>query len=339
MFDDALLEDPAALRSADPALRHLAESGARVRKEVGASAEEVASLDDTGRPRAVVVAGRDARLVRAVLESSCPVPFVVWAGPGLPGWAGALDLVVVLAQTDADESALSTVAEAVRRGCGLVVACPAGSAAAELGGGRYSATLTTTTDDPLAGTVVLLAAMRQMGLAPHTDGEEVASVLDDVAVDCSPFRDVGNNPAKDLALAIGDGTPLLWGGSVLAGRAARRVAEAMRRTTGRIALAGETEHLLPVIEATPPRDVFADPFEDGGQLDRRCLVVLDDGTDDTVISDARTSLTDASERRDLRVEAVTAGHGSEVSRYASLLSTGGYTAVYLGVALARDGRG
>ena len=73
----------------------------------------------------MVVAGADSRLLRAVLEPWCPVPFVAWPGPGLPGWTGALDIVVVLAPTSGDDAAPTAVAEAVRRGCTLLVACPA----------------------------------------------------------------------------------------------------------------------------------------------------------------------------------------------------------------------
>ena len=45
----------------------------------------------------MIAAGPDSRLLRAVLEPWCPVPFVAWPDPALPGWAGSLDLVVVLA--------------------------------------------------------------------------------------------------------------------------------------------------------------------------------------------------------------------------------------------------
>ena len=88
----------------------------------------------------------------------------------------------------------------------------------------------------------------------------VAEALDDVAIACSPQRDLAVNPAKMLAIALADTTPVVWGGSVLAARAARRVAESIRRATGRSALAGDAEHLLPVLEAARPRDVFDDPF-------------------------------------------------------------------------------
>ena len=55
------------------------------------------------------------------------------------------------------------------------------------------------------------------------------------------------------AIALADTTPVVWGGSVLAARAARRVAESLRRSSGRSALAGDAEHLLPLIEAARQR--------------------------------------------------------------------------------------
>src|SRR4051794_17804384 len=119
-FDDARLDDEAALASADHVLRPLAEAGARVRREAGAAAEAieraVATADGDSRPRAVVAAGPDSRLLRSVLEPWCPVPFVAWPGPSLPGWAGGLDLVTVLAPEGSDTGSASAVAEAVRRG-------------------------------------------------------------------------------------------------------------------------------------------------------------------------------------------------------------------------------
>ena len=98
--------------------------------------------------------------------------------------------------------------------------------------------------------------------ARSADAEQVAEALDDVAIACSPHRDLAVNPAKMLAIALADTNPVVWGGSVLAARAARRVAESIRRASGRTALAGDAEHLLPVIEAARPRDVFDDPFAD-----------------------------------------------------------------------------
>ncbi|MEJ7743330.1 MAG: hypothetical protein WKF73_12755 [Nocardioidaceae bacterium] len=260
LFDDARLDDAEVLLAADAQLRDLAEAGARVRIEAGAAAETLAALERDSAPRAIVAAGPDARLLRAVLEPWCPVPFVAWPGPSLPGWAGALDLVTVLAPAGGDEQTASAVREAVRRGCALVTACPSHSVVAEHAAGRHSKVLPTQTNDTLAVAVIMLQALHRLGVGPVVDADEVAMRLDEVAIACSPNTDIAANPAKDLALCLADALPMVWGGSVLAARAARRVAEAMRRTTGRPALAADSNHLLPVLDAARVRDLFAGPF-------------------------------------------------------------------------------
>jgi hypothetical protein len=335
-FDETRLDDEAALELADPTLRGLAEAGARVRREAVAAAEAleqtVAASAGESRPRAVVAAGPDSRLLRAVLEPWCPVPFVAWPGPSLPGWAGSLDLVVVLAPEGSDTGTASAVAEAVRRGCQLVVACPEGSLVAEHAAGRHTTILPTITGDQLATAVVMLELLARLGLGPETDPETVATALDDVATSCSPFRDLSVNPAKMLAIALADTTPLVWGGSVLAARAARRVAESIRRTSGRTALAADAEHLLPVLAAAAPHDVFADPFADGEDTDRRpSLVLLDDGAAEPSITEQRGRLVELAESQGIRVETVASDAANDVARYAALLATGTYAAAYLAV--------
>lgn len=345
-FDDARLDDERVLAAADPPLRWLAESGARVRREAGAAADSIAELERDANPRAIVAAGPDSRLLRAVLEPWCPVPFVAWPGPSLPGWAGALDLVVVLAPGGVDNdpaspanpaSTVSAVREAGRRGCSLITACPPHSVLAELAEGRHSSLLPTQTDDTLAVAVAVLQALHRLGVGPEVDEEGVAGTLDEVATLCSPHRDISANPAKDLALSLADALPLVWGGSVLAARAARRVAEAMRRTSGRPALAADSSHLVPVIEGTQPRDVFADPFEGRTDEIRPCLLVLDDGTEEPSVREQRGRLQAAAESHGVGVQPIKAAEGAEIARYAALLTTGTYAAVYLGIGLGRAG--
>jgi hypothetical protein len=339
-FDDSRLDDESALASADHVLRPLAEAGARVRREVGAAAETideaVARAHGDARPRAVVAAGPDSRLLRAVLEPWCPVPFVAWPGPSLPGWAGGLDLVVVLAPDGSDTGAASAAAEAVRRGCRVVVACPPKSMVAEHAAGRDSTVLPTSPGDQLATAVVMLQFLDRLDLGPDTDPEAVAQALDDVAIACSPYRDLAVNPAKILAIALAESTPLLWGGSVLAARAARRVAESIRRSSGRTALAGDAEHLLPVLEATRARDVFDDPFAHEGRDLRPVLIILDDGSEEPLVREDRGRLQAAAAARGVRVETLTTDAATEVARYASLLLQGGYAAEYLGLGLVQD---
>ncbi len=338
-FDESRLDDDAVLAGFDPLLRSLAESGARVRREAGEVAPAIADAiarTQGNRPRAVIAAGPDSRLLRAVLEPACPVPFVAWPNPALPGWAGALDLVVMLAPDGSDTAAASALAEAVRRGCTVVVACPENSMVAEHAAGRDSTVLPVTTRDQLATAVVVLEYLDGVDLGPRADADQVAQALDEVAIACSPLRDLAVNPAKILAIALADANPIVWGGTALAARAARRVAESIRRATGRGALAGDAEHLLPVIEATRPRDVFDDPVADGVAEARPVLVVLDDGAEDPAVREQRGRLVAAAQRSGVRVETVSAGEGSEVARYASLLLGGTYAAAYLQIGLVSD---
>ena len=339
-FDESRLDDESALGGADLRLRTLAESGARVRREAGEAAtaidDAVSRARELARPRAVVAAGPDSRLLRAVLEPWCPVPFVAWPGPALPGWAGSLDLVVVLAPDGSDSGTASGVAEAVRRGCQAVVACPPTSLVAEHAAGRWCTILPTAARDQLATAVVMLSYLDRVSLGPATDAEEVAEALDEVAISCSPHRDLAVNPAKMLAIALADTNPLVWGGSVLAARAARRVAESIRRASGRTALAGDAEHLLPVIEAARPRDVFVDPFSEGTPERRPVLLVLDDAAEDPVVREQRGRLLAAAASRGVRVETVSTEASSELARYASLLLSGTYAAEYLGLGLVEE---
>jgi hypothetical protein len=338
-FDDGLLDDEEALRRAEPELRTIAEAGARVRLESVTAAEPlaaaVARLADAP-PRAIVAAGPDSRLLRAALEPTCPVPFVAWPGPGLPGWAGALDLVVVLAPDGTDVGTAAAVAEAVRRGCQLVVATPEDSLVGRHVPGRSSTLLPTATGDQLATAVVMLDLLDRLAVGPDTDPQVVADALDAVAVSCSPYRDLATNPAKILAIGIAETNPLLWGGTVLAARAARRVAESIRRATGRAALAAGAEHLLPVLAATPQADVFADPFADAADDLRPSLVVLEDGAEEPAVTETRDLLLRTAEQHGVRVERVTAEGEGDVARYAALLATGTFAAAYLRVGQVRD---
>jgi hypothetical protein len=339
-FDESRLDDESVLSQADGIFRPLAESGARVRREAGdaeeAITEAVRRAAEQSQPRAVIAAGPDSRLLRAVLEPTCPVPFVAWPHASLPGWAGGLDLVVVLAPEGGNEAARSA-AEAVRRGSQLVVACPPDGSVAEHAAGRWSSVLPTRSRDQLATAVTMLEYLHRVHLGPASDAEAVARALDEVAVSCSPHRDLAVNPAKMLAISLADVNPLVWGGSVLAARAARRVAERIRRASGQGAIAGDVEQLLPVLEAATPRDVFDDPFAEAGSAPAHpMLLVLDDGSESADIREQRGRLQATATARGVRIETITTDATEEVARYASLFLSGSYAAAYLELGLVTD---
>jgi hypothetical protein len=336
VFDDSLLDDSQALASADPILRRLAEAGARIRREKADALEPISELREMPQPRAVIAAGSEARFIRAMLEPVCPVPFVAWPTHGLPGWVGALDLVVVMASDHATPGLVATVHEAVRRGSQLIIACPKASTIADHAGSRSTTLMPTNTGDPLAAAIVMLAGLNEMQLGPEVHPDLVADAMDKVAEDCSPFADVAENPAKDLALGLAEAQPLVWGGSVLAARASRRLAEALRAASGRAALAADADALLPILENAGPRDLFEDPFE-VITVDRRpTLLLLDDGNNEAIIRADHARLLAAAERNDVRACPIAHWTGSDVERYATLLHTGMFAAVYLAVGLGRS---
>lgn len=332
-FDESRLDDRAALDGHDEQLRQLASAGARIRVE--AADAHLSSAPEM--PRGVVVVGAEARLVRAVLEPVCPVPLVAWPLAGLPGWAGPLDLVVVLASEEEAHASLAlmkTVGEATRRGCQLLLAAPSDSALAQVITSR-ALLVPTRTADPTAAAVVVLSLLHQVGLGPVVNIEHAAEAADMVAEQSSPHRDLSANPAKDLACALGDHDPLIWGGSVLAARASRRIAEAIRQYAGGNVLAADSDEIAQVLRHVRPRDVFDDPFADeaGAGARRPVLVVLDDEQCDEVGKAQARQLRALAEGVGVRTCELSAGTGSEVDRYVTLLQQGRYGARYLAIGL------
>lgn len=333
-FDESRLDDPAILDESDHLLRPLAEAGARLRRESASAASAIAALADEPRPRAIIAVGPEARLVRAVLEPVCPVPFVAWPNLGLPGWVGPLDLVVVLGGGPA---AASCAHEALRRGSRLLVTAPEDSSLARQAASRATTLLPVSTSDPLPAAIVAMAALHEMGLGAPLSTAAVADALDAVALESAHGVDLAANPAKTVAIELADAQPVIWGGSVLAARASRRIAEAVRTASGRVALAADAGELLPILAGVRPRDPFADPFE-GSQDARPTLVVVDDGLGDAENDEQREALEGNARVMDVRVTELAHTDGSTMERYATVLAKGLFAAAYLQIGLGREYR-
>ena len=333
-FDDGRLDDAEALEGADRLLRPLAEAGARLRREAAAAEPAIASLAGEERPRAIIAVGPEARLLRAVLEPVCPVPFVAWPSLGLPGWVGPLDLVVVLG---GGPQALTCVHEALRRGSRVIVTAPEDSMLARQSESRATTLLPVSSGDPLPAAIVALAALHEMGLGAPISPPAVADALDVVAAESGHALDIASTPAQALAIELADSQPVIWGGSVLAARASRRIAEAVRTASGRVALAADAAELLPIIAGSRPRDPFADPFEASEEA-RPALVIVDDGYGDAENDEQRDALEENARVMDVRVCALAHTTGSTLERYATVLAKGLFAAAYLQIGLGREHR-
>lgn len=330
-FDDAQLEADWVVE--DPRLRYLAGAGSRIRQE--ASQVDLPSGLDF-QPRGIVAVGKESRLIRAVLEPISKVPFVAWSFSGLPAWVGPLDLVIILA-SHGEDSLLSTYVEARRRGALVLIAAEEDSELALQAELSPSLLIPTRTQDPLAAAIVVLAELHRMGLSPEVDPESAAVAADKVAEASSPYQTLASNPAKTIALSIADADPLIWGGSVLARRASRRVAEAVRRNSARAALSADATDLLFLIECTEPKDLFADPFDQSAQS--KALIVLDDGDETDEVLSERQRLINSAEARSLRTCLISCddlSSSSSLDRYVYLLQQGLYSAAYLAIGLGRD---
>ena len=261
---------------------------------------------------------------------------MAWPGPALPAWVGPLDLVVALGSHDAPAWEVRCLAETVRRGATVIVAAPEESALAAVSKGSLTTHLPTPPDDPMAAAIAVLALLGQLELGPAVDVELTASAADAVAVRCSPARPLGDNPGKDLAVGLADSFPLVWGGTTLAGRASRRIAETLRRASGRVALAADAEELEAVLLGTPRRDVFTDPFEQDAEIGPALLLLDVDQVPEPMTETARrlTRLADGVGVRVCHISSGMAELGaSDVERYVTLLLQGRYAATYLGIGL------
>lgn len=331
-FDDSRLEADGLETNEE--LRWLASVGSRIRK--AALTRPQGHLEHGERPRGILVIGSEARLIRAVLEPSCPVPFMAWPGPGLPAWVGPLDLVVVMGGHRSPEWVLQCANEASRRGASLIVATPESSKLAAAAASNATSLIPTFDDDPMAAAIAVLAHLGELGLGKEVHCEHVADAADLVAEACSPMLDLSHNPGKELALELADSLPLIWGGTVLAARASRRIAESLRRACGRPALAADASELDTLLAAVRRRDPFADPFEEEDEV-RPVIVMLDEDKLHDRLSGTAISLRAHAETVGVRVCSISSGdselRATDIERYVTLLQKGRYGAAYLAVGL------
>ncbi len=349
VIDSGRLDDPAELTAADPGemLRQVASAAAQVRQAQLAAAE--AGLDRLareGRPRALVVVGggRSGDVLAALCGRSCPVPVVGVRGARLPGWVGAADLVLAVSGSGRTPETLSAASDAVRRGCGLVCAGPAGSPLAEVSAqgrgifvpvaaeGRESRALL------WALTVPVVLAARTAGLldVPDEALEAVAARLEAVSHACRPASDSFLNPGKQLALDLAGAVPLVWADSPLAAVAARRMADQLAENAKYPAVYGEVPETVGVLDgrygsaASGGDDFFRDRVDDPDT--GLHIILMREADDDPQVAAAA----DLARGRGIPLTELAAEGDHPLERLATMVALADYATVYLAIALEID---
>jgi Bacterial phospho-glucose isomerase C-terminal SIS domain len=376
MLDESLLDDPEALAAADRhgLLHGSAEAGARVRTAARLTDEAgLAGLRPDGRPRALLVAGTGptaacaADLLGAFSNGSIPVCLLRATGPSaappdlrwtLSGWAGPLDLLLIVTPDGTEPGLVALVDQAYRRGCTVVAVGPAKTPLAETVGqsrglavpiaeASYGSAEATQVPGTLPGTLwalltPLLALAGRLRLT-HTPPDALRSLadrLDAVAERCGPAIATYTNPAKTLAAELADAIPLLWSEGLVAGAAARHAATVLTALPGRPALAAGLPEALTVhgalltsalVGGADPDDFFRDRVEEP-QAGLRARVVLlreNPPAGDSAAAAAR----DLAYARDTALSELEPSEGgSPLETAAELIATTDFAAVYLALA-------
>ncbi|TXS36177.1 SIS domain-containing protein [Streptomyces sp. OR43] len=376
MLDESLLDAPEALARADRRglLRGAAEAGARVRTAARHATEAgVTALNPEGRPRAVLVAGPGtaasgvADLIGALAGASAPVtrihPTGVAPAAGamrwtLPGWAGSVDLLLVVT-ADGSEPGLALLAEqAYRRGCTVVAVAPRQSPLREAVDGvhglvvpmasaphgEYDAETSAAGPGTLwALFTPLLALLDRVGLvtAPADALQGVADRLDRTAERCGPAIATYGNPAKTLAAELADSLPLIWTEGDTAGPVGRRFAAVLAELSGRPALAAELPEALPAhggllagafAAGADPDDFFRDRVEESEPLHARVVLLRDRPTGGLSAAPAARELALG---HDTAISELEPEEGSRLEALAELLAVTDFAAVYVALASGR----
>lgn len=228
------LDDPTALRAADPAdmLGTVARLGSHVRHsyDVGRGAPRVPDLDGV---TSVVFCGMGGSAVagdvlKQAFRDRLPVPVDVNRSGLLPAFAGPHTLVVVSSYSGNTSETLSAYREAVERGCRVLAITSGGElerSCAERGlpivpvpgGGQPRAALGHLS-------FAMLGALETAGLLPRlaSDVEATVASLERVAADLGPDVPTSANEAKQVAEWIGERVPVVWGADGIAAVAAMR---------------------------------------------------------------------------------------------------------------------
>ncbi len=229
-----VLDDRAAMRAADPGgmLDTVMGLAAQCRDghALGLGARQ---LPDAEGITSIVVCGMGGSaiagdVVAALAAPRIQFPVAVVRAPRLPAFCGPHTLVIASSYSGDTAETLALFEDAVSRGCRMIAVTAGGQLgrrAEELGVGRV---VVPPGFMPRAAFGYLclgaLGALEAMGAMP-THAEDLGEALAEMAsvlAEAGPDVPSTTNPAKELALAIGERVPVVWGAEGIGSVAAMR---------------------------------------------------------------------------------------------------------------------
>ncbi len=254
-LDERLIDDEEARRRLDSrdVLRSLATAGAQVRQGVRLAAEAgIDRLSGTDRPRMILVAATGGTsvvgdILGTIAGPTSAVPVLVRPDGPLPGWVGALDVVIAVSQSGVASGPVTLTAEAARRGAALLTVGAPDSPLADVCARGRGIHVDVPQDRTASRTALwsmvtpVLMAAHRLGLVDVSDAclDGVADRLDAAAAAYRPASESFVNPAKILAADLAERIPVFLADGPLAGVAARRATTMLARTARHPATWGE----------------------------------------------------------------------------------------------------
>jgi len=167
-------------------------------------------------------------VISAIAAPRLRLPVAVLRTPELPEFCGPHTLLIASSYSGETSETLGLFEEAVVRGCRIVAVTSGGTLgerSRELGVGRVEVPpgfMPRAAFGYLA--LGALGALEAMGIAPShaADVDEAVELMDDVVSRSGPDAPASTNPAKALALAIGERVPVVWGADGIGSVAAMR---------------------------------------------------------------------------------------------------------------------
>jgi glucose/mannose-6-phosphate isomerase len=230
----SLLDDERALRDGDPSGMLAAVAGlpdqCRQGYELGLAAPDLPSAEGLENVAFCGMGGSAVAgdVLRVLAAGRLGMPVHVVRTPELPEWCQPHTLVVVSSYSGDTAEALACFEEAIRRGCrvvGVTSGGEVGRRVEELALGRV---LVPGGLQPRAALGLLtagtLGALEAVGLLPslHGDVEECVQELTVLADQMAPGLPTSVNLAKQVAEAVGERVPVIWGAEGIGAVAAAR---------------------------------------------------------------------------------------------------------------------